>query len=78
MIATGSQISYRRSPLVSARDEQDIQSGQLVRNEPVVAVGLSAKDMEALDLVETLRERKRSSGAKWADIAVLVPKPFPL
>jgi DNA helicase-2/ATP-dependent DNA helicase PcrA len=76
MIATGSQISYRRSPLISARDEQDIQSGQLVKNEPVVAVGLSAKDMEALDLVETLRERKRSSGAKWADIAVLYRSHF--
>ena len=71
IVAGPSQLSYKRTPLVSARDEQALQTGGKAENDPVEAVVLSAKDMEALDLVETLRERKRTFGVKWADIAVL-------
>jgi ATP-dependent exoDNAse (exonuclease V) beta subunit len=34
-------------------------------------VTLAARDLESLDLVETLRERKRRPGTKWCDLAVL-------
>jgi DNA helicase-2/ATP-dependent DNA helicase PcrA len=59
-------LQYRRAPLVSARDEGSAQTG-----EPVESVTLAERDLEPLDLVETLRERKRRAGTKWSDLAVL-------
>ncbi len=60
----GSQ--YKRTPLISARDEEDARPRELVES-----VRLAARDLESLDLVETLRERKRRPGTQWSDIAVL-------
>ena len=65
IVAAGQQ--YRRAPLISARDEETFQSN----NVPVESVTLAARDLESLDLVETLRERKRRAGTKWSDLAVL-------
>jgi len=77
VIATSpSQLSYKRSPLISARDEQELEAGGKLESHPVEVVALSAKDMESLDLVDTLRDRKRKFGTKWADIAVLYRSHF--
>ena len=66
-IAAGA-VQYRRTPLISARDEENFQLDGSI---PVESVTLAARDMESLDLVETLRERKRRPGTKWSDLAVL-------
>jgi DNA helicase-2/ATP-dependent DNA helicase PcrA len=66
-----SHVTFKRSRLISARDEQLAAAGTKQPHPPVEAVVLSTKDMESLDLVETLRERKRVSGTKWSDIAIL-------
>ena len=66
-IAAGS-LQYKRMPLLSARDEEKFQ---LDAGVPVESVTLAARDLESLDLVETLRERKRRPGTKWSDLAVL-------
>jgi DNA helicase-2/ATP-dependent DNA helicase PcrA len=76
IISAGVQLSYKRAPLVSARDEYDLQSGGTGQSDPVESVTLSAKDMESLDLVESLRERKHAFGAKWSDFAVLYRSHF--
>ena len=59
-------FQYKRAPLISARDEEDTRPKELVES-----VTLAARDLESLDLVETLRERKRRPGTKWSDLAVL-------
>jgi superfamily I DNA/RNA helicase/RecB family exonuclease len=71
-IASG-LLQYKRTPLISARDEQNIQPAGGV---PVESVTLAARDMESLDLAETLRERKRRPGTKWSDLAVLYRSHF--
>jgi DNA helicase-2/ATP-dependent DNA helicase PcrA len=77
VIASGaSQVPYKRAPLVSARDEDALRALGRIQNEPVVAVGLSARDLESMDLIETLRERKRAYKAKWGDFAVLYRNHF--
>src|ERR1051326_7436554 len=71
-IASG-LLQYKRVPLISARDEQNLQ---LAGGVPVESVTLAARDMESLDLAETLRERKRRPGTKWSDLAVLYRSHF--
>jgi DNA helicase II / ATP-dependent DNA helicase PcrA len=66
IVAAG--LQYKRSPLISARDEENFQPG---KSEFVESVTLAARDLESLDLVETLRERKKRPGTKWSDLAVL-------
>jgi len=60
---------YRRSPLISARDEER----QLAAAEafPVEVVCVNNSFMEATDLVAELRERKKRSRCEWKDIGVL-------
>jgi len=64
-------VRYRRSPLVSAREEDAIRKGERLSSPPVEVVLLEAKDAEAFDLAETIKRRKRDSGCRWQDIAVL-------
>ena len=60
---------YRRSPLISARDEQ--QPKKAAQRLPVEAVLVTSNFMEATDLVSTLLERRRGSGCDWKDIGIL-------
>ncbi len=61
--------AYCRSPLISARDEQDAKKA--AQRAPVHAVLVTGNFMEATDLVSTLAERRRQSRCEWKDIAVL-------
>ena len=59
----------KRSPLLSARDEQEpAKAGKRI---PVEAVLVTNAFMEATDLATTLIERQRRSRCSWKDIAVL-------
>jgi len=61
--------SYRRAPLISARDEEDpVKAGTRA---PVQAVLVTGNFMEATDLAATILERRRQSRCDWKDIAVL-------
>jgi DNA helicase II / ATP-dependent DNA helicase PcrA len=64
--ATG---TYHRTPLISARDEED--SLKADKRLPVQAVLVSGNFMEATDLTSTLMERRRQSRCSWKDIAIL-------
>lgn len=60
---------YSRSPLSSARDEQEPQKA--VQRQPVEAVLVSNAFMEATDAISSLVDRKKKSRCDWKDIAVL-------
>jgi DNA helicase-2/ATP-dependent DNA helicase PcrA len=60
-------IQYRRSPLISARDEEQPAAPR----PPVEAVCVSGNFMEATDLAAVLQARKKQSRCRWKDIGVL-------
>jgi DNA helicase-2/ATP-dependent DNA helicase PcrA len=65
----GAAGKYSRSPLSSARDEQEPQKA--AQRQLVDAVLVSGAFMEATDAVSSLVERKKKSRCDWKDIAVL-------
>jgi DNA helicase-2/ATP-dependent DNA helicase PcrA len=62
---------YRRSPLVSAREETALREGVELPSMPVEAVLLTAKEVECSDLVAIIQEPRTQSRCQWKDIAVL-------
>jgi superfamily I DNA/RNA helicase/RecB family exonuclease len=60
---------YRRLPLVSARDEE--KPANTASRPPVQAVLVTGPFMEAVDVVSTLLERRRSSRCDWKNIGIL-------
>jgi DNA helicase-2/ATP-dependent DNA helicase PcrA len=60
---------YRRSPLISARDE-GLPPNAAPRS-PVEVVCVNSHFMEATDLVATVQERKKRSRCEWNDIGIL-------
>jgi len=65
------KFRYRRAPLISARDEQAARGGNTTLRVPVEVVPLAAKDLEAPEVVNDIREAKRRLRCKWPDFAVL-------
>ncbi|MFZ0480430.1 MAG: ATP-dependent DNA helicase [Terriglobales bacterium] len=65
----GTDFSYRRAPLESARDEAAGNGAQSPR--PVYAVVLTGKDAEGPELAGFIRNAQRKSKCKWSDFAVL-------
>jgi DNA helicase II / ATP-dependent DNA helicase PcrA len=73
---TNSVLSYKRTPLQSAREQEAQQAGTSVVSAPVSVVVLSSKDAEGPDLVTTLRDMHRKIKDKWSDFAVLYRSHF--
>ncbi|MGA8149707.1 MAG: ATP-dependent DNA helicase [Terriglobales bacterium] len=69
----GQGIEYRRSPLLSAREEDAVRMAKPLASTAVEAVlfGAKGKDMECSDAVGVIRQARRQSRCKWKDIAVL-------
>jgi DNA helicase-2/ATP-dependent DNA helicase PcrA len=65
---------YHRSPLISARDEE--QPPKVAPRPPVEAVCVTGSFMEATDLVAVLQERKKRSRCDWKDIGILYRSHF--
>jgi DNA helicase II / ATP-dependent DNA helicase PcrA len=70
---TNVALRYKRSPLISAREEEAAQNGQTLPSPPVEAVLFTGagKDLESSDVVSVLRQRQRQLRCKWSDFAVL-------
>ena len=66
-----SSAPYRRSPLVSARDEKCLQEGGEPHNRPVEAVISVGKDVEPVDIAAAIRERRKALRCNWNQFAVL-------
>jgi DNA helicase-2/ATP-dependent DNA helicase PcrA len=64
-------ISYRRSPLQSAREEEAARDGKPVPSFPVEAVAFAAKDAEAPDVVRVIEDMHRRLRCQWKDFGVL-------
>jgi DNA helicase II / ATP-dependent DNA helicase PcrA len=60
---------YRRTPLISARDEREREKS--AKRSPVEAVLVTGPVTEATDLVSTLVEVRKRSRCDWKDIAIL-------
>jgi DNA helicase-2/ATP-dependent DNA helicase PcrA len=71
---SGPGALYRRTPLISARDEAEPE--KVSTRQAVEAVLVTGSFMEAADLVRTLSERRRRSRCDWKDIAVLYRSHF--
>ena len=65
---------YRRTPLISVRDEQEPTRSS--SRAPVEAVLVTSGFMEATDLVSTLLERRRRLRCDWKDFAILYRSHF--
>jgi DNA helicase-2/ATP-dependent DNA helicase PcrA len=65
---------YRRSPLISARDEGQAQTA--APRPAVEAICVTGSFMEATDLVAVLQERKKRSRCDWKDIGILYRSHF--
>src|SRR5271165_1683813 len=64
-------IPYRRTPLVSAREETAVAEGVPLASAPVLVVSLANKDSEGPELVSFLREAQRKMKCRWSDFGVL-------
>jgi len=60
-----------RSPLISARDEDEARAGRQPPNVPAEAVLVASYEAECSDLVSTLLLKRRATRCRWADFAVL-------
>jgi DNA helicase II / ATP-dependent DNA helicase PcrA len=66
---SGEGSLYRRTPLISLRDEQEREKS--AKRSPVEALLVSGPFIEATDLVLSLLEVRKRSRCDWKDIAVL-------
>src|SRR6202795_4981560 len=64
-------LSYQRTPLQSAREEDAKREGKPLPTFPVEAISFSRKEAEAPDVVRLIEEIKRHSRCKWKDFAIL-------
>ena len=64
-------LSYRRTPLQSAREEDAQNEGHTLPNYPVEAIVFSGKEAEAPDVVAIIEETKRKARCRWKDFGIL-------
>jgi DNA helicase II / ATP-dependent DNA helicase PcrA len=64
-------LAYRRTPLVSAREEEARDQGKPSAAFPVEAVSFAVKDAEAPDVARIIEETQRRLRCKWKDLGVL-------
>ncbi len=67
-------FAYKRSPLISAREEGARKSGTELLSLPVDIVALvdkKDKEVESADVIETIKQRQKQFRCSWGDFAVL-------
>ena len=64
-------LAYRRSLLISAREEECRESGRELTSDAVKAVIVNATQVECSDLVAAMRQRRSQTRCRWKDFAVL-------
>ncbi len=64
-------LSYRRTPLCSAREEGAEKKGKTIPTFPVEAISFTGKDAEGPDVVRIIEETKRRSRCPWKDFGIL-------
>ena len=66
-----SMVSYERTPLVSAREEEALKAGQHLPNLPVTAIILADREAEGANIVATIRDLQRKSRCRWSEFGIL-------
>ena len=64
-------LAYKRSALVSVRDEAAAGSGSALVHTPVQLATWNEKELEAADLINELRNKRRQLRLPWSSFAVL-------
>ncbi|MFZ0862137.1 MAG: ATP-dependent DNA helicase [Candidatus Sulfotelmatobacter sp.] len=67
---------YRRTPLLSAREEEAAKAGAQLSSPPVSVVVLTSRDAEGPDLVGSIRDAQKKSKCKWSDFGILYRSHF--
>jgi DNA helicase II / ATP-dependent DNA helicase PcrA len=70
---TRAALRYKRSPLISAREEEAARDGRTLPSTPVEVVVSAgkAKDLESSDVASVLCQRQRQLRCKWSDFSVI-------
>jgi DNA helicase-2/ATP-dependent DNA helicase PcrA len=71
VFAATDSVTYRRTPLQSAREEDAKKEGKIVPNFPVEAIAFGVKDAEAPDVASLIEESRRRLRCRWKDFGVL-------
>jgi ATP-dependent DNA helicase UvrD/PcrA len=69
--SSGMSLPYKRSPLHSAREFNANKEKREVRSAPVEAVIWQQRELEAPDLVRTIREKQKKLRSPWNRFAVI-------
>ena len=69
-------LAYRRSPLLSSREEEAAKTGIHLPSPKVSVVVLTNKDAEGPDVVGLIRDMQRKSRCKWSDFGILYRNHF--
>jgi DNA helicase II / ATP-dependent DNA helicase PcrA len=69
-------LTYRRTPLQSAREEEAASAGITLPSLSVSVVVLSAKDSEGPDLVGMISDARKKLKCKWSDFGILYRSHF--
>jgi len=64
-------LTYRRTPLQSAREEDASRQGKTLPSFPVEAISFAGKNAESPDIVSIIEETRRQLRCKWKDFGVL-------
>ena len=64
-------IAYRRSPLLSAREEEAAITGKTLASFPTEAISWADKKAEAADIAHIIEEIRRRLRCQWKDFGIL-------
>jgi DNA helicase-2/ATP-dependent DNA helicase PcrA len=64
-------LTYRRTPLQSAREEEARKEGKTLATFPVEAISFGGRDAEAPDVASIIEETRRRLRCRWKDFGVL-------
>jgi DNA helicase-2/ATP-dependent DNA helicase PcrA len=65
------ELTYRRTPLQSAREEKAREEGKTLATFPVEAISFAGRDAEAPDVASLIEETRRRLRCRWKDFGVL-------
>jgi DNA helicase II / ATP-dependent DNA helicase PcrA len=68
--------TYRRSPLLSAREEEAAKTGNQIASQPVSVVVLATKDAEGPDIAGVIEDIKKKVKCRWSDFGILYRSHF--
>lgn len=69
--AGASTLAYRRTPLISAREDQARSEGRALISPAVEAIPFGSRDAESADVVTMIEETRLHLRCRWKDFAIL-------